>query len=149
MEVKSKRILSVITYYTLIALALAMTVGFIFALIFRDFPMWAKIIYFVWAGVVIATIIFDIVCTANNSMKFISGLIVYVLSVCAVAVSVIIYLIYTTRTGLTLDMGPAFMLITSLSYATTLFMIAEFIVGEALIEHNTSAKALRQRGVRE
>ena len=37
----------------------------------------------------------------------------------------------------------------ALSYAVTLFMIAAFIVGESLIEHNTSAKELKQRGVRE
>lgn len=149
MEVKGKRILSVITYYTLIGLAIAMAVGFIFALALRTFPMWAKVVYMAWAGVVIATIIFDVVCTANNRMKFISGLMVYVLSVCAVAVSVLLYLIYTTRAGLPFDISGMFTLTVALSYGVTVFMIAEYIVGEALIEHNTSAKALRQRGIKE
>lgn len=149
MQVKGKRILSVLTYYTLIGLALALTVGFIFALSFRTFPMWAKIIYYIWAGVVIGTIIFDIVCTANNRMKFVSGLIIYILSVCAVAVSVLVYLIYTTRAGLPIDISGIFTLTVALSYAVTLFMIAEYIVGESLIEHNTSAKELKERGIKQ
>ena len=59
MSVKGKRILSVITYYTLIGLALAMSVGFIFALSIRVFPLWAKIVYIAWAGIVIGTLIFS------------------------------------------------------------------------------------------
>jgi len=149
MQVKGKRILSVMTYYTLIVLALAMAVGFIFALAFRTFPTWAKIVYFAWAGVVIGTIIFDVVCTSSNRMKFISGVMVYVLSVAAIVMAVIIYMMYTTRTGLPIDLTFVFTLTTTLSLATTLFMIAEYIVGEALIEHNTSAKSLKSRGIKQ
>lgn len=149
MEVKGKRILSVITYYTLVGLAIALAVGFIFAMSLRTFPLWAKIVYLAWAGCVIGAVIFDIVCTANNRMKFISGLIVYVLSLLAVAMAVIVYLIYTTRTGLAMDIAGIFTLSAALSFLVTLFMIAEFIVGESLIEHNTSAKELKQRGVRQ
>lgn len=149
MSVKGKRLLSVITYYTLIGLAIAMAVGFIFALAIRVFPMWAKIVYIAWAAVVIGTLVFDIYCTSNNRFKFISGMIVYVLSVLCVAVSVILYLMYTTKTGLAIDIVGIFTLSAALSYAVSLFMIAAFIVGESLIEHNTSAKALKQQGVRE
>lgn len=149
MQVKGKRILSVMTYYTLIVLALAMAVGFIFALAFRTFPTWAKIVYFAWAGVVIGTIIFDIICTSSNKMKFISGIMVYVLSVTAIVMAVIIYMMYTTRTGLPMDLSFVFTLTTALSLATTLFMIAEYVVGEALIEHNTSAQALKSRGIKQ
>ena len=149
MSVKGKRLLSVITYYTLIGLAIAMSLGFVIALAMRVFPLWAKVVYFAWAGVVIGTLIFDIYCTANNRYKFISGITVYVLSVLCVAVSVIIYLMYTTKTGLAIDISGIFTLSAALSYAVSLFMIAAFIVGESLIEHNTSAKALKQQGVRE
>lgn len=149
MEVKGKRILSVITYYTLIGLALAMAVAFIFSLVFRTYPMWAEVIYFIWGGVVIGTIIFDIVCTATNHMKFVSGIMVYVLSVACVVMSVLLYLVNTTRIGLPLDLAPVFTLVTALSYLTTFLLIAEYIVGESLIEHNTSAKSLRQRGIKE
>jgi len=149
MQVKGKRILSVLTYYTLIGLALALAVGFLFALIFRDYPMWAEVIYFIWGGVVIATVIFDIVCTATNHMKFVSGIMVYVLSVLSIIVPVLLYLMNTTKLGLGMTFGPVFILITSLSLLTSLFLIAEFVVGEALIEHNTAATELKQRGVRQ
>lgn len=149
MEVKEKRILSIICFYTLIGLAILMAGGFVVALAFRTFPLWAKIVYITWAGLVIATVIFDIVCTATNSMKFISGLMIYVLSMLAIAMSVVVYLIYTTRTGLQVDINSVYMLAVAMSYATSLFLIAEFIVGENLIEHNTTQKSLRQKGIKE
>lgn len=149
MEVKEKRILSKITYYALIVLTLVMAVAFIFALSYRVFPAWAKVVYFIWAGVVIATVIFDVMCTCSERMKFIAGVVVFVLSLAAVAMSIIIYLMYTTRIGLAMDLSPVFTLIVALSYATSLFLIAQFIVGESLIEHKTSAESLKQRGVRQ
>lgn len=149
MEVKGKRILSVITYYTLIGLAIALAVGFIFAMGMRVFPLWAKVVYIAWSGVVIATVIFDIYCTANNRYKFVSGMMVYVLSVLAVAMAVIVYLMYTTKTGLAIDIAGIFTLSAALSFLVTLFLIAEYLVGEALVEHNTSAKELKQRGVKQ
>lgn len=149
MDIRGKRILSVLTYYTLIGLSLALAVAFIFALVYRTYPMWAEVIYFIWAGVVIGTIIFDIYSTSNNRYKFISGMLVYVLSLACIAMAVILYLLNTTRLGLPIDFNPPFMLITALSIATTLFMIAEYVVGEALVEHNTSAKELKQHGVRQ
>ncbi|MBQ8430474.1 MAG: hypothetical protein IJX26_00810 [Clostridia bacterium] len=149
MDIKGKRILSVICYYTLIGLSISMAVAFIFALSFRTYPMWAKVIYYIWGGVAIATIIFDICCTAMNKRKFISGMLVYVLSVASIAMAIILYLINTTKTGLPLDFSPMFTLITVLSFAVSLFMIAQFIVGESTVEHNTSAKSLKQRGIKE
>lgn len=149
MDIKAKKILSIITYYTLIALTFILAGAFVLALAFRTYPFWAKLIYFVWAGVLVGTVIFDIICTSTNRMKFVSGLLVYVLSVGAIAVSIILYLINTTRTGLAFDFSPVFILITALSYATSLFMIAEYVVGEAIIEHETTVKVVRQRGIKE
>ena len=149
MEIKGKRLLSVITYYTLVGLALAMAVAFILALSFRTYPGWAKVVYFAWGGVVIGTVIFDIICTSRNKMKYVAGIMVYVLSVLAVVMSVLLYMINTTRMGLGIDLRPVFTLVTALSYLTTVLMIAEYLVGESLIEHNTSAKALKSRGVKQ
>lgn len=149
MEIKEKRILSIICFYTLITLTILMAGGFIVAMAIRTFPLWAKVVYITWAGLVIATVIFDIVCTATNSMKMISGLIIYILTILAIAMSVIVYLVYTTRNGLATDINFVYILAVAMSYATSLFMIAEFITGENLIEHNTSAKSLRQKGIKE
>lgn len=145
MDIKAKKILSIVTYYTLIALTFIMAGAFVVALAFRTYPFWAKLIYFIWAGVVVGTVIFDIICTSTNRMKFISGLLVYVLSILAVVVSIVIYLINTSRVGLTFDLSPVFILITALSYSTSLFMIAQYVVGEAMIEHNTSEQAIQRR----
>ena len=100
MSVRDKRILSTIVYYTLIALALVNVGFFIFALVVKDVVMWAKVIYFIWSGLVIGVLIFDIICTSSHEAKAISGWIVYILSVLAVIMAVILYFIHAGADGI-------------------------------------------------
>ena len=90
MSVQNKRMLSTIVYYTLAILALASAGFFIYCLIIRDVVMWAKVIYFIWSGLVIGVVIFDILCTSTGEAKTVAGLIIYILSVLAVIMSVIL-----------------------------------------------------------
>lgn len=142
MSVKDKRILSTIVYYTLIALALVNVGFFIFALVVKDVVMWAKIIYFIWSGLVIGVLIFDIICTSSHESKGVSGLIVYILSVLAVIMAVILYVINAGADGLATDYFNLFISISLISLMTTGYMIASWCVGEKLVEHATSEDEL-------
>lgn len=138
MSVRSKKTLSTIVYYTLAGLALLMTGFFIYALVIRDLVMWAKIIYFVWAGFVIGLIIFDIICTSTHEGKAISGLITYILSILAVVVTCILYFLNTGVGGLATEFFNLFISISIISLMVTGFMIATWCVGESLVEHATT-----------
>ncbi len=145
MSVKDKRILSTIVYYTLIALALVNVGFFIFALVVKDVVMWAKVIYFIWSGLVIGVLIFDIICTSSHEAKAISGWIVYILSVLAVIMAVILYVINAGADGLATDYFNLFISISLISLMTTGYMIASWCVGEKLVEHATSEDELNAK----
>ena len=145
MSVKSKKILSVITYYTLFAIAIIMASMAILFVINRALPMWAKVLYVLWSCLVIGTLIFDIVCTSTRRMKFISGLIIYILSIVSLVVTIILYLVSASLTaGLTSAFMPIFAGTSAIIMSTTIYMIATFIVGESVVEHKSALKSIKE-----
>ncbi len=135
MSVQSKKIMSNIVYYTLVVLAIVNSAFFIYVLMLRDVAMWARVIYIVWSVLVIAAIIFDIICTCMQKNKQISALIIYCLAILALIVSVVVYFVNAGATGLATDFFNIFLSVAGLSLMTTGYMIATWCVGEALSEH--------------
>lgn len=149
MSVENKRRMSIIVFYTLAILALAHAGFFIYALIVKDVAMWAKIVYFIWSGFVIGTVIFDVICTSMGENKQVSALIIYILSILAVVMACVLYFMNTTATGLLESFLPLFTSISILSIITTGYMIATWCVGESLVEHETAQDEIvsRQKSV--
>ena len=145
MSVQNKRMLSTIVYYTLAILALASAGFFIYCLIIRDVVMWAKVIYFIWSGLVIGVVIFDILCTSTGEAKTVAGLIIYILSVLAVIMSVILYFVNAGVNGLATDFFNIFLSVSLISLMTTGYMIATWCVGESLVEHKTTETEIENR----
>ena len=107
--------------------------------------MWAKVIYFIWSGLVIGVIIFDILCTSTREAKTVSGLIIYILSVLAVIMSIILYFSNAGVEGLATDFFNLFLSVSLISLMTTGYMIATWCVGESLVEHKTAEEKIEQR----
>jgi len=147
MNVQNKRKLSTIVYYTLAVLVLIFAGFFGYALIVRDVAMWAKVVYFIWIAVVVGTVIFDIICTGNNEGKTITGLMVYVLSLLAIAMAAILYFMNTSRAGLAVDFFNLFISVSLLSLITTGFLIAMWCVGEHFVENRTAAKEIKEQKI--
>ena len=142
MSVGNKKTLSTVVYYTLAAITLAFAGFFIYALMVRDVAVWARIIYFIWTGLVIGTVVFDVVCTSNGEGKTITGLLVYVLSVLALIVSAILYFVNTGAAGLATNFFNLFISISLLSILTSCFLIATWVVGERLVVRTRENKEL-------
>jgi len=146
MSVKGKKILSIITYYTLFGIAVLMAAMTVLFVINRLVPAWAKVLYVLWACAVVGTLIFDIVCTSRKRMKFISGILVYVLSIISIIVTAILYLVSAgLTTGLTSIFMPVYVGIAAVVLSTTIYMIATFIVGEAVVEHKSALKSIKEK----
>lgn len=145
MSVNSKKILSIIVYYTLAALALISSGFFIYCMIVRDVALWAKIVYFIWIGLVIGAVIFDIICTSTGEAKAVSGLIVYILSVLAVIMCAILYFTNVGVAGLATDFFNLFLSVSLISLMTTGYMIATWCVGESLVEHTSAEDEIERR----
>lgn len=145
MSVQNKKILSLIVYYTLITLALLDAGFFIYCLIVKDVALWARIVYFIWIGLVIGAVIFDIICTATREGKTISGLIIYVLSLLALIMIVVLYFVNSGMAGLATDFFNLFLSISLISIMTTGYMIASWCVGESLVEHKSAQDEIKRR----
>lgn len=142
MSVSNKKLLSTIVYYTLIVLSILNAGFFIYALMVKDVVMWAKVIYIIWSVVVIAVAIYDVICTRARSSKFVSGLIIYVLSILAVVMACILYFINSGADGLATDFYNIFLSVSILSLMTTGYLIASWCVGEAKVEHDSATDEL-------
>lgn len=147
MSVESKRKLSTICYYTLAILTFAVACLFGYALIIRRVAMWARVVYFIWLAVVLATVVFDVVCTHNNRGKEVTGLIVYVLSILSLIVAAILYFSNAGINGLVDNLFNMFISVSLLSVTVTGFLIATWIVGESLVEHKTAAKEIETQKI--
>lgn len=145
MSVGNKRKLATIVYYTLAIMTLIFAVFFGYALIVRDVAMWAKVVYFIWIAIVVGAVIFDIICTGNNEGKTLVGLVVYVLSILAVAMAAILYFMNTSRTGLAVNFFNIFISVSLLSLITTGFLIAMWCTGESIIKNRTAAKEIGEQ----
>lgn len=111
----------------------------------RGLPMWAKVLYTLWSCAVIGALVFDVVCTSIKRMKFVSGIIVYILSVVSVIVTAILYLVRAgISTGLTTAFMPIFAGTAAIILSTSIYLVATFIVGEAVVEHATARKSIKQ-----
>lgn len=146
MSVKGKKILSLMTYYTLFGIAVLMSALTILFVLNRAVPAWASVLYILWSCAVIGVLIFDIVCTASKRMKFISGIIVYVLSIISIVVTAILYLVSSSLTaGLTAVFMPVYTGVAAIVLSTTIYMIATFIVGESVVEHKSALKSIKEK----
>ncbi len=145
MSVNSKKGLSTIVYYTLAVLALLSAGFFIYCLMVKDVVMWAKVVYFVWAGLVIGAIIFDVICTGRGEGKIASGFIIYVLSLLAVVMACILYFLNSGATGLADSFFNLFISISLISLMATGFLIATWCVGESMVEHETAESEIARR----
>ena len=126
----TKKYSSTIIYYTLAILTLISAGFFIYVLSVRDVVMWARVIYYVWSAFVIGVIIFDMVSSHTREGKHISGIIVYVLSILAVAMACILYAINSGATGIATDFFNLFISVSIVSLMTTGYMIATWFAGK-------------------
>lgn len=141
MDIISKKLLNTIVYYTLVVLAIASAGFFVFALMVKDIPLWAKVIYYIWVGLLVGAVIFDIVCTVMRGGKNLSGLIIYILSIMAVGMVIVLYCINATKTGLPVDFFNLYLSISIISLMTTGYTIATWCVGDKMVKNANDNQA--------
>ncbi len=145
MSVSKKKVLSQIVYFTLAILSVLSSIFFVTALARSAVPTWARVTYYIWIGLIIGVIVFDIVCTKTHEGKFISGLIVYVLSVLSVIVPFVLYYMNTGTAGLIPEFFNVFITVSLFSFLTVALTIATWFVGESLVEHETAEIKIENR----
>lgn len=134
MELTHKKILQNMLYYSVLALTIIASIFFMVTLAMRDTMMYARVIFYIWTGVLVATLIFDIVCTVMHKNKFIVGLILFVLAMCWIVMAIVIYFNLSTGAMLVAANMGLFNRLVVFSFILTVMAITTFIIGEFLTQ---------------
>ena len=138
MTINNKKLLTTIVYYTLVVLTLVSVGFFFYVLTVKDVALWAKVVYFIWSGLVVGEVVFDVICTTSHDSKTISGFSVYILAVLSVVMACLLYVINTWNIGLATDFLPLFTSVSMIALMASGYLIATWCVGQKLIKNETS-----------
>lgn len=144
MDIRDKRMLSNLTYYTLLIISLGLSALFCVALATYAVPVWAMIIYYVWTAIAIGVLVFDAYCMFTKGNKYLSGLVLYFLAISAVIMSIVLYLVVAGG-FVALPTGDVAMyeVMMAMSGSITLFTIATFLVGEWNIQYDLDLEEMK------
>ena len=138
MDANLKKVLQIVVYYSLIAIMLAFEVFFMITLANASMALWEQICYFVVAGLLVGVVVYDIVCTCIQSQKYISGLILYIITACVLVLSLIVMALNSNNGRLLIDISEKFFRIILFSYLINAFAILIYCTGEKLIITSTN-----------
>ncbi len=133
MENSQKRVLLNMAYFTLIGLAIISCVFFILRISFSNLPLYIQIIYYIWTGALILNLSFDIVCTIQKRMKFISGIIMFVLTLLGVVMAVDVFFMQGVSFKAITSLEITYFINISLSFMPLYLGIFAYIFGEKII----------------
>ena len=135
MDAHGKSVLLRTVYYTLIAVMVAMVVFFLITLGGASMAEWERVCYYVVAIALVLVVIYDIICTTRHSQKFVSGFILYGITLAVVILSLIIMALNSANGRLLIDITERFWRIIFFSYLINTLAIIIYCTGQKLISN--------------
>lgn len=136
MENNQKRSLLNMAYYSLIGVSLIFSILFILRTSFSTLPIYIQIIYYIWSVALIINLIFDVYCTMKHRMKYISGLIFFVLSLLCVVMAIIVFFVQGISVEVIRTVEITYFMNIALSITPVTLGIYAFLFGEKIINFN-------------
>ena len=133
MDAHLKTNLLKVVYYTLIAVMVAFVVFFLITLSGASMAAWERIAYYVLAIALVLVVIYDIICTCRHNQKYISGFILYGITLAVIVLSLIIMALNSANARLLIDITERFWRIIFFSYLINTLAILIYCTGEKLI----------------
>jgi len=140
MEIRKKRILLSMAYFTLSAFAIIMSVIFMIFLATTTNVLYAQIGYYILSGALVLLIVYDIICTYRSDMKYISGIIIYCISVAVILMSIVLFFTFSTDGVIPYTNLFEYGSYIFLSYIASALAVAAYTVGERLIQASVRKK---------
>ncbi|MGN0961532.1 MAG: hypothetical protein ACI4PF_04970 [Christensenellales bacterium] len=138
MDANLKKVLLNVVYYTLIAAMVAFEVFFMISLANASMAVWEKVCYYILAGLLVGVIIYDIICTCMHTQKYVSGFILYGITVAVIVLSLVVMALNSANGRLLLDISERFFRIILFSYIINAFAVLIYCTGEKLIVNITN-----------
>lgn len=138
MEFSGKRILLNMVYYTVCAILIATGVTFMIFLAMSDARTIVKIGYFILTTLFVLLMLFDIICTNLAHMKFVAGIVLYVLTLVTIVMAFVMYGAWSTRGMIAIDLVNIFSTLMGMSLILAILNIVVFCVGQKIVEYRTT-----------
>ena len=138
MDANLKKVLLNVVYYTLIAAMVAFEVFFMISLANASMAVWEKVCYYILAGLLVGVIIYGIICTCMHTQKYVSGFILYGITLAVIVLSLIVMALNSANGRLLLDISERFFRIILFSYIINAFAVLIYCTGEHLIVNATN-----------
>lgn len=133
MDANLKKVLLNMTYYTLIGAMVAFEIFFMITLGGASMAVWEKVCYYILAGLLVAVVIYDIICTCMHRQKYIAGFMLYIVTIAIVVLSLIVMAINSANGRLLIDITERFFRIILFSYLINALAVLIYCTGEKLI----------------
>lgn len=138
MDANLKKVLLNVVYYSLIAVMVAFEVFFMISLANANMAVWEKVCYYILAGLLLLMVVYDIICTCLHSQKYISGFILYGLTLATIILSLLVMALNSADGRLLIDISERFFRLILFSYLINILAILVFTTGEKLIVNTTN-----------
>lgn len=136
MENNQKRTLLNMAYYTLFGLGVLFSGLFFIRTIYSTMPTYVKIIYYVWTILLIGNLVFDMYCTRKHTMKYISGIIYFILTLLCVVMAIDVFFMQGISLQVITSLEITYFIDMILSFMPIMIGIYAYIFGERLINFN-------------
>ena len=119
--------------YTLISFGIISSVLLILKIAFSNLPLYIQIIYYIWSSLLILYLIFDVFCTIKKVLKFVSGIILFVLSILCVIMAVDVFFMQGVSFKGISTLEINYFINMSLSFMPIYLSFFAYIFGEKLV----------------
>lgn len=133
MDANLKRVLQTMTYYTLIGGMVALEIFFMITLAGASLAVWEKVVFYIIAIALVLVVVYDIICTMSHRQKYISGFVLYVITIALFVFTLIVMAINSANGRLLIDIGERFFRLILFSYIINALAVIIYLTGEKLI----------------
>ena len=137
MEANLKKVLANIVYYSIIAVMVAFVVFMMISLAPSSMALWEKVSLYILTGLLAGATIYDMVCTIMHREKYISGFILYTITMLVVIITLIILALNSANGRLLIDISERFFRIIVILYLIDALAICAYAMGEKIINIDT------------
>ncbi len=140
MDASNKKMLINIAYVGTVLLTIAFSVLFMVAMTLKGVATYQQVIYYIWAILLILTMVLDVMANKSGNLKYIVGLIISGLAFLCLVVGIIVFAGMSVNGSIPYFAGEKFAIVIAFSVALTILSIVAFCVGQKMIEIKQSIK---------
>jgi len=133
MGASQKKLLLNVTYYTLIAVMIAFVIFYFITLGNASMAEWERVCFYVITALLVVAVVFDIYCTCTHTSKYISGFVLYGITLATIIISLIVMALNASSGRLLLDITERFFRVILFTYLINALAIIIYLAGQKVI----------------